>query len=261
MIPLFLTDIDGTLLVEGKVGEDDCAAIRAWKRQGGKFGFVTGRSEAFCRQLGEKYGIEPDVMVCDNGARTVVSTKPVSEAFIGSDETVAALEALIPYADKVYPFVTGVDGRHYFPVKRFGKDRFLRLQQIQAHLETFAYDADLEEVLESGFHVPGISLYVPDIDDIPVVLEAMRTATPALVWHQTSVDYIEAAKRDKAAGLAALLETGCYDPVYFVGDGTNDIPAFDMLENTYVIATADDSVKDHARMAVDSVAEAIERSI
>jgi hypothetical protein len=44
----------------------------------------------------------------------------------------------------------------------------------------------------------------------------------------------------------------------FIGDGENDIPMMDRLEHTYVMQSADENVRSHAKYTVSGVKEALE---
>lgn len=258
MIPLFLSDADGTLYFDGKVHDEDMEAIRRWCKAGYAFGLVTGRAADFCGRLAERHGFSCQVLVCDNGARVLKNGVVLSDAFLGASQVKEALRALAPLSDCLLPFVTFTDGYHYFPRRLLGDACWHRLQQEQAHLTYFA-DVDLEDLLDQVGSVPGISLYVRDEAHIDELLEEVRKRSP-LLWHKTSHDYIEASVRDKAEALQVLFDASDYGPVFFVGDGSNDIPVFDLLEDTFVMAGAADLVKAHSCCQVESVAEALERS-
>ncbi len=109
--------------------------------------------------------------------------------------------------------------------------------------------------------MPGLSLYVWDERNTAGVLEQARALAPEMQWHQTSHDYVEACESDKALALRALLSQMPEIPVCFAGDGPNDVPVFDMLEDAWCMDTAVDPVKAHARYVTESVAQVIERKL
>lgn len=259
MTPLFLSDVDGTLYQDGKIDPLDAAAVQKWLQAGHAFGLVTGRSASFCEDLAAQYGFSCQVLVCDNGARVMENGEVISEALLPADRVLSALRALMPFCGRLLPFVTWTDGHHYFPQKLYGQDAWRCLQTEQAHLTWFGQE-DLETLLACHKAVPGISLYVRDEACIDSLLDEIRSLCPDLLWHKTSHDYIEASARDKADALKRLLPETAYGPVFFAGDGSNDIPVFDLLKNTYVMNRADESVKAHSLCCCESVAQAIERS-
>lgn len=257
---LFLADVDGTLLVNGRVSEEDAAAIRRWRRRGNQFGLVTGRDEMFCRRLSGQMGVEPDCLICDNGARTIVGEKTIFEMMIPSWQVQELLPFLEEFQDHLMPFVTMPDGQHYFPVRRFGKGRMDYVKEVQADLKYFA-DEDLEDMLAAVDDVPSLSLYIYEDDRLPSILTLLQQAAPQWKWHQTSHDYIEASLADKAQALTVLLEETAPEGVSYIGDGPNDLPVFHLLHDTWCMSTAQPHVQASAAHIVDSAAQALERKM
>lgn len=255
---LFLSDVDGTLLIDGRVRPADAAAIRRWKEAGNAFGLVTGRGEAFCRELCASMGVEPDVLVTDNGAAVFVKETCIHQSWMDAKAVTRALDRLPGWPQDYVPFVTMADGWHRFCRRRMGQNVMERMQEVQAHLRYFS-PQDLEDLLASVPAVPGLSLYVWKDGMTSRVLDAVRQAAPEFQWHQTSHDYVEACASDKAQAMQALLEAVPCASVCYIGDGPNDLPVLDELPDSFVMETAPAMVKERGNRVTDSVAAAIER--
>ncbi len=61
------TDFDGTLWRNGRISDEDRAAIHRWRKSGRLFGFVTGRGIHFPKHI-RGLGLQGDFYVCYNGA-------------------------------------------------------------------------------------------------------------------------------------------------------------------------------------------------
>ena len=260
---LLLCDVDGTLLVNDRIRPEDAAALQRWKQAGNRFGLLTGRGEAFCRQLCGRLGVNPDVLITDNGAQVMLGGECVYRQWLRSSQVKAVLDKLQDaglWPGLCVPFVTMPDGAHRFCRRRMPVAAMERMMEVQAHLTYFS-EQDLEDLLAESPSVPGLSLYVWDERNTAGVLEQGRALAPEMQWHQTSHDYVEACESDKALALRALLSQMPEIPVCFAGDGPNDVPVFDMLEDAWCMDTAPDPVKAHACYVTESVAQVIERKL
>lgn len=261
---LLLCDVDGTLLIDGSVREEDARWLQRWKEAGNGFGLVTGRGEAFCRELCRELGVEPDVLITDNGAEVWMENRCLHREWLPAAQVARALEALRSdglWPSVCVPFVTMPDGAHRFARRSMGETAMVRVMETQAHLRHFS-DEDLEDLLERVPDVPGVSLYVWKDRDTSQVLTKARRQAPNLLWHQTSHDYVEACASDKARALHVLLASLTGDAaVSYVGDGPNDIPVFDVLADTWCMDTAPAFVKARAANVTSGVDRVIERKL
>ena len=75
---LLATDYDGTLCYGyGDVMPEDLDAIRRWKEAGNLFAVVTGRSGLSIHRELDKYDLNPDFIICNNGGLYSTETDAV----------------------------------------------------------------------------------------------------------------------------------------------------------------------------------------
>lgn len=262
-LELFLCDVDGTLLTgSDRIDPEDVRAIQAWKQQGGAFGLVTGRGEAFCRQLMKQTGYPADCLMSNNGATVWWEDTRLDAVLIDAGRIEEVFHALKEYLDVCVPFLTVEDGSHYFPVHELGESRFVQMKKEQAHLRYFQ-EQDLYEYLHQHTQGhPKLSIYTRDAENTNRLLPVFRDLFAPLEVMPTSYDYIEITQKgaDKATALNTLIKTKGFqkEHIAYIGDAENDIPLFQSLTNTYVMESAVPEVKKEARTVVQSVSQAIE---
>ena len=65
---IIATDFDGTLSYNGKISDEDKAAIHKFREAGNKFGIVTGRDVDLAQWIKPENGLEYDYLICCTGA-------------------------------------------------------------------------------------------------------------------------------------------------------------------------------------------------
>ncbi|MDO5536983.1 MAG: HAD family hydrolase [Desulfovibrionaceae bacterium] len=65
---LLATDFDGTLFRGRTISAEDMAAVRAWRARGNVFGIVTGRGAMTLMRELDRFPLEWDFLLCNNGA-------------------------------------------------------------------------------------------------------------------------------------------------------------------------------------------------
>ena len=259
MIPLFLSDLDGTLIhKEPIIDPEDVLAIKQWQKEGNHFGLVTGRDRIFCLELLNRYEITPDCLITCNGAMTFWKDVRVDASLIDIDVAKKIFYELKNYLDCTDPFFTAEDGSNYFmaqDIERIQK-AYAKLGRIQK-IPLMTYLASRSEGLAK------ISISTGSFENTQRLLPIFKAKFSEVEVMPTSVDYIEITRKqtDKAHAMNKLIEHQHLnlDDIIFVGDGENDIPLFDMLERTYVIQSASDEIKKHAKQTTIDVANAIQK--
>ena len=64
---IIASDFDGTISYQGKISDEDKAAIKRFRAQGNKFGIVTGRDVELSQWIKQKDGFEFDFIICCTG--------------------------------------------------------------------------------------------------------------------------------------------------------------------------------------------------
>lgn len=259
---LFLSDLDGTLIhKEIKISENDVAAIKKWKKAGNLFGLVTGRDFVFCHRLLDQYDIEPDCLITCNGAITYWKDKRIDASLIDLEIAKSIFLELQNYLTRIDPFYTAEDGSNYFL-----NDDEIEMQRIRkdmAYLGQIHEKSLLEHLKERKEGLAKISISARTSGNCDFYLPIFQKKFENVEVMATSVDFIEMTRKntDKSHAMNQMIkhEKLDMDDIIFIGDGSNDIPLFKMLTNTYVMNHANDSIKQYARNSVLSVSNAIEK--
>lgn len=259
MIPLFLSDLDGTL-IHGEnvlISSQDVQEIKKWQEQGFLFGLVTGRDRVFCQDLLNRYDITPDCLITCNGAMTFWKDQRIDASLIDLDVAKEILKELKEYPE-IDSFFTAEDGSNYYLSEDFNriKEEFEHLGQVREEpLMVFL------KYRKEG--LAKISIAAKSLENVQRLLPEFQKKFSNVEVMTTSEDYIEITRKatNKAHAMTKLIDHQNFDlnEIIFIGDGSNDIPLFDMLECTYVMSNASLEIQKHAKWPVNSVADAIRK--
>ena len=249
---LFLSDLDGTLINSaGEITKLDWQAIQKYTKKN-SFGFVTGRDEAFCRDLISKYNLSCDCVIANNGATAYWKGKCVYSSLMDVQESISICKKIIALKE-VDLFYTDEVGNRYYPMQAYGKEKFTFFQRLQPNLHGFS-SVDLLEYLHTRKNgCAKLSLFKPE--KIDEVLSKYKTLFSGYEVMQTSKDYIEITKKGINKWIA-FKHLPIKDAA-FIGDGINDLCILKKLSSSYVMDHAPESVKKYG-VCVNNVARAIE---
>lgn len=138
-----------------------------------------------------------------------------------------------------------------------------RDQRVNHYPQEFVKICSLDEVLQTSLSKLKFAIENATKEQIEHVAEVLTNKFGHLVnvFIASAVDIDIVAKEvSKGAAIkeiASELNLDLNEIAYF-GDGGNDVPAFEVLEYSFVMSHARDKVKAHAKYEVDSVAEGIE---
>lgn len=246
------TDYDGTLRYATEVMEEDIEAIRKWREAGNLFAIVTGRSGESIRKEMNKYGLECDYLVCNNGGLVFKGDESLYENYM---ETLAAVDII--YALKEFDSVVSItahDGMHRHKI------------EVHPDLEDHRFghlrpDLPEEEVLSLPQYCQIVASCTDDeaarelADMINQFFHEQLAAYP----NNTCVDIV-ARDVNKGEGLifAAAYAGLDEEDVYAVGDSYNDMPMIEAVPNSAVMSVAPETLQEQAMMVCDSLHEVIE---
>ena len=243
-----VTDYDGTLCLEGCVGDDTIAAIERWREAGNAFGIATGRDLSLITHETNRRGIPFDFLICANGAaiydgdlnplmQTVIPDTVVPDMLRHPASRASMhLELCVAGALQIYV----ADERSWFPTmgvpyREISYEEALdakNLQQISLAYDTFeectAYTAAVAEAFGNMLN--------PQTND--VCLDITRAGT------------------DKCSGILSLLSLKGWPErgLLAIGDGGNDLPMIRRFGG-FTVATATDEIKAEATGIYTSVGE------
>ena len=247
------SDYDGTLRYGTDVMEEDIEAIRRWRDAGNLFAIVTGRSGESIRNEMEKYGLECDYLVCNNGGFVFQGDERLYENYM---DTLTAVDVI--YALKETPGVCSImvnDGmtRHKIEVDNgledhryadkkpdLSEEEVLSLPKYGQIVASCMDDDKAIELAEMINHFFGDQLQAfPNNTCVDVVAKGVNKGE-GLIF---------------AAAYAGLDE----DDVYVIGDSYNDLPMIEAVPNSAVMAIAPEDLQQQAFMICGGLKDLIDQ--
>ncbi|WP_163580948.1 HAD family hydrolase [Gracilibacillus saliphilus] len=255
MIKLFATDLDGTLLKPGNIiKQEDIDAIHRLKEHGIDFAVATGRMERDIVKICSEINHDAH-RISQNGA--FVDTKDNQKIFTKTFD--AATSRALHHAVSAFPnpFCITTADESYISFKT---------PEIKA-MEDILYfplveGVDFADDYNEAF-LPSKYMLLGDEKDIvgfqQKIDEAFSEVSESYLSDPHCVDIVPKGV-SKARGLTALAEYLNINPeeIAVIGDSFNDIPMFEMSNNSFAMVTAPEAVKQKATHVVDDVFEAIE---
>ncbi len=260
---LFLSDLDGTLMdVHGNIQEQDVQALHALAKHGIAFGIVTGRDYGFCQKLIRRYRLDANMIIGNNGGSIWIQDEKVMEEHIEAGAAVRIMEFLKDHVDEINPFVCNEQSTFFFMKEQYTRKHWNEVREQLSYLGDIADQDLLQYLKEKQEPVVKISIhtYTQERRDIwlPILCAQFQDTYEIL---PTSFDYIEITRKgiDKGKSFLQALEYWklSQEEVAFIGDGANDIPLFQEVENSFCMASAAHEVRREAAHVVKSDAEAV----
>lgn len=264
---IFMSDLDGTLLF-GKqdIHEDDIQAINKLKDHDILFGIATGRDYGFCKRLMQRYHLPIEMMILNNGGSVIVHDERIMEMVLQDDEVMKIMQYLTPYVGDLHPFLCDEEQSFYFLKNRYSKQDWQKVQTQFAYLGNICNEDAIEIVPHLAAPIIKLTICVQDVKNTKYYLNLLQQE----FQHKyevlmTAPDYIEFTRKGvhKGSALQALQNHLhlCYDDVYFIGDGENDISMMELSGHSFAMDSALKSVKEKANDIAFSVCDAIEKVI
>ena len=250
---LLATDYDGTLCYGyGDVMPEDLDAIRRWKEAGNLFAVVTGRSGLSIHRELDKYDLNPDFIICNNGGLVFDGEgRRLSENYM---ETITAIDLV--YAMKEMDDVCSVmvnDGmaRHKICVNPQLEDP--RYPGVKADLPE-----DEALSLPRYCHIVVSMTDSQAAEDMAEQINHFFGDHLAAYPNNTCVDVV-AKGVNKGEGLQFALSWADVDEedVYVLGDSWNDLPMIEAVPNSAAIVTAPEAVKAQASRTCTGLSELV----
>lgn len=239
---ILFSDLDGTVIFDNKVKDEDLEAIKRFQKDGNLFVFCTGRGVGAIADVQKM--IDPDYLCLNSGAH--ILDKEHNDLFkkeITKDTAKNVLKELeghsfveIIYTDKgMY-----LDGTvPYFP------GEFPVLKDLDSINETIVGIGSLfenkDKAYQSTKHLDEIS--GEDFD---------------VYQNEASLDVVAygCSKGNSILKLIDILNIDLKD-TYCIGDSYNDLTMFEKCPGSFTFNTSDEPIKESTKYLVNSVAEAI----
>lgn len=243
------SDLDGTLS-HGGVGEAKCAAVRAWRAAGHKFGIISGRGGDYIKEIRRIYpALELDFFAaCNGGYITDAEGRVLHEVRCTTVDTQTFTADLSAWGCK-YIHLCGE-----------------RYSCVVAKEEDFPSWVDANDMMLLA-DVPSldyfyqVSVQVPTHEGAAALVERIREAYGEWLnplQNGTCIDIVPSGV-NKAKGMYFVMDLfgGSYEDVIVVGDNVNDA---DMIREfrSYAMANGVPAIKEMAHAIVDDVTDLLE---
>lgn len=234
---IIASDFDGTINYQGRVSEEDKAAIRKFRQAGNKFGIVTGRDAELSQWIRQEDGFEFDFIISCTGAFIRSGDGEIlycKKGKMGSFVNELAEKALELGA--MFFSIGDTFDKCYLDIYKKVAPRFELLSEFTHGNATFPSDERAEEFAQ----------YVrANYSD---KISAHRNG-----W---SVD-MPPANTSKVTGIYAYAQAFENAEIYAVGDNVNDLPMIKEFCG-YAVSNAVESVKQAADRQCNRIADMIE---
>lgn len=252
-IKLVCSDIDGTLVEEGKGGlnPEYYDEIRRLKEKGILFVVVTGRSYEGSAHLFEPV-INDIIFINDNGAALRHQGKVMKSHTIPND---VIKEIIHDLKEELKPltYVSGISGSYAWGIDK----EFCELLRRDYNLNVNELD-HMPESLPDDAGVMSMGVYDPVDAELAVGKEfidkwnqheLIQTVPGGLYWYNIIQKNI-----DKGVALKEVMEMYGFNPdeVMAIGDNMNDIGMLTTIPNSVAIGNARQEVKDVCKYIADT---------
>lgn len=254
------SDLDGTLVHNNEIKEEDVQAIIKLKEKGCKFIIATGRSLSGINSVFDRYPeIKYDYIIACNGAVILDADRNVIyDNSIKSDIAEMVFSDFINEKEICLHFES--EGNNYIidPIHTKGIEEFM---------DYFKDIVPRDKVFNQNRSYELISMFTrnKNID----LAESTKNRLVANYGEDLEIFrnqfFIDIAPKDCSKGNAIEkvleIDGGQREDLYTIGDSFNDISMFSITENSFTFNYAEDGVKEKANNIVNSVKECIEKII
>lgn len=248
MKKLLASDIDGTLIRNGKIEECDKESILKLRKSNNIFGVSTGRPYKGVMSLTNEYGIDIDFYVLLNGAYIL-------------DKNLNVLKReIIPY-HIVRSIFEKYDNYTLFGVEE-GMQTFLLHGENIFYWDDI-YKRTIDELEDKECLLISINFVNNSLEEIDKICYEINKEFSDNVVAYRNAQFVDVVPKgcSKGSGVKQVCEmlNITMDNVYTIGDSFNDVSMFNITKNSFSFPTVEENLKKHANYIVDSVSECIEK--
>lgn len=253
---ILASDLDGTLvrLENDKliIADKDIEAIKELRSKGNKFIVSTGRDYNSTTKLMSEYGISYDYLVMCNGALVVDSKgNEIIKSNIDYDSFKKVID-IVYENDDMRPYVNA--GKVSFVIE----DRTEKTE-VEEWIKKVSKDELVEK--DRGSLIIGMHPLCRTKERAEEVRTLIDNECGEKVEAYRNNCYVDVVAKGSSKGnsLNKVLEILGADKndIYTIGDSYNDIPMFEITNNSYTFNSSEEAVKAKANNLVDHVYECI----
>lgn len=231
MARILISDIDGTLLKNGKIVADKQKIGNF--RKSNTFVLCTGRNyTTFCSFVKTHSFYQYDFAVLSNGAMLVNKNLEI----LYSSEV-----SLVELKDQI-PKLTSVEGiARLFLVMNLKELEFTRVVDL----------LDFINKLKDTDSLIGLTIELLNHDYAEKCFNRIKESTLLSIQHNHNYIDIVSKGTNKKSGILKLVSNIKFSKLQVIGDGENDIPMFEMTEESYTFHDAPVEVKNKANFLIE----------
>lgn len=249
------SDLDHTLLFNGKIRKKDLEAIEKWKNAGNKFIIATGRGKNMMDIIFENYPNLADYYILNNGALILDGNKNILKKDIMNLELA---KNIIKEIDKDNFLMAIETEDEIYSIGEFKDDICPEVGEKTKNIEeSYLDNIDLDIIFlncapKNSSLKSAIEIYEKLINKYSNNVSIFRNKH----W----IDIIS-KNLSKAKGIQNLLEIKGLKPsnIYVIGDSLNDISMFEEYENSYTFNISESLVKSRSRYTLDNFYEMVDK--
>lgn len=251
------SDLDGTLVHDNKIHEEDVKAIKRLKEEGHKFIISTGRSLKGVEKLIKNYNIDYDyLLLCNGGLIIDANNEVVLDEWIPNEIAQKIVDEFYDYGNVLMYFD---NSDNTILVDNHDVDK-------SAILDLFDYFSDTIDRatamnMKDNYKVFSIFTADKDVEEAEKIKNQIKDRYGDYIEVYRNQYFVDIAPKgcSKGTGLLRILEmeNKNKDTLFTVGDSFNDISMFNITENSYTFNHAEDMVKRHANNRIDFVYEVV----
>lgn len=253
MIKHLFCDLDGTLIVNYTVSEEDKQAIRDFVAAGGHFHIITGRTIEEINQFIRFEDIPVTYRIGNNGCEIYKNDTMLLNHEIDAQIIPRLKAEIIPFVEKAEVFEVTSGGKVYYTEEK-SSEKFVKYKENNLVIEPQLFSESYQLTRLSKMYIEA------DEDIVAEFLGMLDTKFPHHISHYGEITNVNIGPKDVSKGSAIdhLVQTHGLSDFAVIGDGANDIPMFSTTDYSFSFHRAREMVTKHANHHVATVKEAIE---
>lgn len=254
MVKHLFCDLDGTLIVNYNVSQEDKDAIQHFVNNGGHFHIITGRTLAEIDQFVRFENLPAQYRIGNNGCQIVKNDQLLLSEEIDKQISSELKMKIEPFVQKAKFFEVTAKGNVYYTDEVLSQ-KFMKYKENNLIIEPNLFQSQL---FEQGLTKMYMEADAPVVSDF---LSMLDTYFDEYISHYGEITNVNVGPKDvsKGSALNYLKTYHGLDKFAVIGDGANDIPMFNVTEHSYSFHRAHPMVSQQANHQVHSVAEAVEQ--
>lgn len=245
MKKLLASDLDGTLIFDGKLSEENKQSILKLKEKGYYFGVSTGRPYNGVSFL-KDHDINPDFYVLLNGALVINKDNKVLKHEVIPYEVIKSI-----YEKYNFCNLLGLDSGYETTI----------LKGISKYCWGSTKFASIDEIKNEKHSLISIDFSNRELEEVDSICYDINNEFSNYIVAYRNSYFIDVVPKgcSKGDGVSLIIKDLNINKenLYVIGDSYNDISMFRESENSFTFNNVEEKIKDHTNYVVDSVSECI----